>query len=241
MGRKRGVNAFLDWLFPPRCPICDKIIKNDEKICTNCKKELKWIKEPKCFRCGKPVEEEQEYCYDCRKQEFHYQQGFSLWLYEGAAKQSVTAFKYKGRQEYAAFYGEELVRAYGKKLKDLNINVIIPVPIHKERERLRGYNQAELIARELSKALQIPLEAKALLRVRSTKPQKQLNYKERQRNLEKAFQCKPIPCKKRKLGNVLLVDDIYTTGSTIEACTKSLLAAGAVKVYFITLCIGNGL
>lgn len=240
MERKRGIDILLDWFFPRRCPVCDRVLKNKEKICRKCQNELKWIKGPRCFRCGKPVEEETEYCYDCSHGDFHYIKGYSLWIYEGAAKQSVAAFKYKGRQEYASFYGEELMKAYGEQLKKLQLDTIIPVPVHREKRRLRGYNQAELIARELSQALQVPMETRALLRVRFTKPQKGLNHKERQKNLKKAFQFYSEHCEKRRLGRVLLVDDIYTTGSTIEACTRSLLAAGAREVYFITLCIGNG-
>lgn len=241
MDLKKEIAIFLDLFFPPRCPICDGVLKKQEKVCTKCKKELKWVREPSCFRCGKPVAtREQEYCRDCRSQSFHYVRGYPLWLYEGAAKRSMAAFKYKGRQEYAGFYGEALMERYGKELRRLGFDTIIPVPVHKEKQRLRGYNQAELLAREIGKALKLPVEAEALLRVRSTKPQKGLNQKERQKNLERAFQCNPRHGKDKPLGRVLLVDDIYTTGSTIEACTRALLQAGAKEVYFITLCIGKG-
>lgn len=239
MGRRRGIDFLLDCFFPRRCPVCDCVLKSGEKICRKCENELKWIKGPRCFRCGKPVEEETEYCYDCSREEFHYIRGFSLWLYEGAAKKSVAAFKYKGRQEYAAFYGEELKKTYGEVLKRLRFDRIIPVPVHREKKRLRGYNQAELIARELSGILQVPMEEKALIRIRSTKPQKGLSPREREKNLRKAFRFDPERCRGGRPGRVLLVDDIYTTGSTIEACTISLLAAGVKEVYFITLCIGR--
>lgn len=229
----------LDLFFPPRCPICDAALKKGEKVCRKCKKELKYIKGPRCFRCGKPVADaEQEYCRDCAGRDFHYIKGYSLWIYEGAAKKSVAAFKYKGRQEYASFYAEEFLKAYGKELKRLCLDTIIPVPVHKEKKRLRGYNQAELLAKELGKALKIPVETRALLRTRATKPQKGLSHRERQKNLEKAFQCYPENCRKTLLKKVLLVDDIYTTGSTIEACARSLMEAGAEAVYFAALCTG---
>lgn len=241
MGIKTGITIFFDLFFPPRCPVCDKILKKQEKICTKCKKELKWVKEPRCFKCGKPIEvQEQEYCKDCAGSSFHYIRGFALWIYEGAARKSIAAFKYRGRREYVSFYGEELMRAYGKELKRLCFDAVVPVPVYKEKERLRGYNQAELLAKEIGKALNVPVKTKALLRVRSTKPQKGLDYKERQKNLEGAIQFFPDDCKGGMLGRILLVDDIYTTGSTIEACTKSLLQAGAGEVYFITLCTGKG-
>lgn len=240
MGIEKGVNAFLDLFFPPRCPVCDRVQKKEEKICRNCKKELKWIKEPKCLKCGKPIEEiEQEYCGDCLREKFHYVRGYALWLYQGGARKSVAAFKYKGRQEYASFYGEEFMRVYGEQLRRHFFDVIVPVPVYREKKRIRGYNQAELFAWELAKGLGVPMESRALVRTRATRPQKGLSQKQRQENLKKAFRFCPEYNKKAKLGRVLLVDDIYTTGSTIEACTKVLLEAGAAQVYFAALCIGK--
>lgn len=240
MGIKKGIGIFLDLFFPPRCPVCDEVLKKGEKICRKCKNELKWVGEPRCFQCGKPLlEEEQEYCSDCIKHRFHYTRGYALWVYEGAARRSVAAFKYKGRQEYASFYGEEFMRVYGRELKRLSFDTVVPVPVHREKKRQRGYNQAELFAKELAGYLKVPMEAEALVRVRFTRPQKGLSHKERQKNLEKAFQVAPRYRRKEKLGRVLLVDDIYTTGSTAEACTQMLLQAGAKEVYFAALCIGK--
>jgi ComF family protein len=234
-------DVLLDLFFPPRCPVCDKVLKKSEKICRNCKKELKWVKDPVCLRCGKPLEETtKEYCHDCDGRDFHYKRGYALWVYEGGAKRSVGAFKYKGRQEYKRFYGQMLCDVYGKELRRIGITTIVPVPVHKERKRLRGYNQAELIAVELGERLGLPVEVKGLKRVRATKPQKGLGLKAREENLRRAFACDRRSFWGKDLKKVLLVDDIYTTGSTIEACAKCLLEAGAKEVYFITLCIGNG-
>lgn len=235
-----GLSFLLDLFFPPRCPVCDGILKKGEKVCRNCKKELNYIHEPRCYRCGKPVfSEEQEYCSDCAGRAVHYIRGYSLWLYEGAAKKSVTAFKYKGRQEYVAFYAEELLRVYGKWMESLCLDALIPVPVYKERKRLRGYNQAELLAKELGRRLNLPVESRVLVRNRPTKPQNGLSQRERQKNLEKAFDCYPEYSKRGRLKKVLLVDDIYTTGSTMEACAKSLSKAGVKEIYFVTLCTGK--
>ena len=114
---------------------------------------------------------------------------------------------------------------------------MIPIPIHKRKLEKRGYNQAELLADALGKKLDIPVERELLARVVNTEPQKSLDPEHREQNLKKAFQCteKSVSYKK-----VLLVDDIYTTGATIEACTKSLHAAGIPDVYYTSVAIGTG-
>ena len=114
---------------------------------------------------------------------------------------------------------------------------MIPVPIHKRKLEKRGYNQAELLATALGKKLDIPVERELLARVVNTEPQKSLDPEHREQNLKKAFQCieKSVSYKK-----ALLVDDIYTTGATIEACTKGLHAAGIPDVYYTSVAIGTG-
>ena len=116
-------------------------------------------------------------------------------------------------------------------------DALIPVPIHKARLAFRGFNQAELLARGLSKEFQIPVRNDLVYRVKKTTPQKELNDKERKNNLKSAFHVKPnaIECK-----TVVLVDDIYTTGSTMDALAKALKANGVEQVYFVCLAIGRG-
>ena len=133
-----------------------------------------------------------------------------------------------------------MVALYRSILQALQIDVIIPVPIYKQRRRERGFNQAELLAKELGKQLGLPVCTDYLLRIKKTKPQKELNAKERKKNLQQAFSCN----KKRKKEaitwkRILLVDDIYTTGSTLDACATVLSLSGAKKVYGICVCIGK--
>lgn len=173
--------------------------------------------------------------------EFHYVRGYSLWIYDSIMKESMAAFKYKGRKEYAAYYVDELISYLGDEIQCINPDVIIPIPIHPSRRRDRGYNQTELLAEELGKRMHIMVRSDILIRTVKTRPQKELSNVERMKNLERAFSIQKdcgspaIPYHK-----VLLIDDIYTTGSTIEACTKVLLAAGVGEIYFVTLCIGQG-
>lgn len=152
-------------------------------------------------------------------------------------KQSIYRFKYRNKREYADVYAAEIARECGIVINMWEPDVIIPVPIHKERYRQRGYNQAGLIACSLSKKLHIPVDENYIIRVKKTTPMKELNNIERVKNLQNAFQ---IYYNGIRYNKVLIVDDIYTTGATIDACAKCLKEYGTDNVYAITLCIGNG-
>jgi len=176
-----------------------------------------------------------EYCADCTRHKYTYNYGKALWVYNQASSQSIFAYKYKGRREYAEFYSEELLKVHGQWIYSLKPDVIIPVPLNRKKQQKRGFNQAELVGKNISMALKIPMDTNLLIRNRLTAPQKELSPRERLKNLEKAFS---INNKSQKAYNrVLLIDDIYTTGSTIEACAKVL---SANEIYFICLCIGQG-
>ena len=116
-------------------------------------------------------------------------------------------------------------------------DALIPVPLHKSRMRKRGFNQAALVAERMGERLGIPVEEKLLIRVKKTSPQKELNDSARRENLKNAFQ---LCGNDVKLKRVVLIDDIYTTGSTLDAAAAALLAAGVEKVYFLSICIGRG-
>ena len=135
------------------------------------------------------------------------------------------------------FYANEIVRRHGKALLGLGIDTMIPIPVHKKKLQKRGYNQAEVLAQRLGKDLHIATYPRYLQRVVDTNPQKELNDKERMKNLKSAFK---IGENKIKLKRVLLVDDIYTSGATIEACTKALLENGTEMVYYTSVAIGRG-
>lgn len=152
-------------------------------------------------------------------------------------KNSVGAFKYKGRQEYAEFYGKELARAYQKQLKRWDAEVLVPVPVHKSRYRKRGYNQAALIARSIAEQTGLFADEKLLARTKKTTAQKELSTKERIKNLQGAFQLEKSVVQYKK---IILVDDIYTTGSTADACADVLRKGGAEQIYLLCLCIGSG-
>lgn len=238
------LQTILDMLYPVRCPVCGDIVRpKDARICSPCEEKLQIISEPRCKKCSKPIERDQnEYCNDCERKDYHFEQGYSLWVYDLAMKKSISDFKYYNKKEYAKYYIEQITKAYGKSIKKLALDLIVPVPLHKSKYRERGYNQAEILANGIGKELDIPVLPHLLIRNKKTLPQKQLSDKERLKNLQEAFIFNDIVAREypKRLKRLLLVDDIYTTGSTIEACTNVLMRHGVDKVYFITLCIGKG-
>lgn len=226
-------------IFPRRCPICDKVLEfNGKLICSKCREKLTYIEEPRCKKCGKQlIKMEDEYCYDCKIRKHLYKEGAVPFMHIGDIKKSIYKIKYCNKREYIDFYAGELIKLYKDIIKEWDCDALVPVPLHKSRRLKRGYNQAKLIAERCSDGLGIPVRDDVIIRCRKTKPQKELNDSERKKNLEKAFKIRRNVV---KLTKVILVDDIYTTGSTIDACTDILLKAGVDEVYYIALSIGTG-
>lgn len=232
-GRGTGL---LDLLYPHVCPFCGRVAV--EEVCDICREELEYIGEPRCMCCGKPIrQKDQEYCYDCGRHPHIYERGCALWVHRGGVQKAVYQFKYHNRRIYSRFFGRELLSRYGRAVHGWNITTIIPIPLSRKRRRRRGFNQAGLLAWELGRGLGIPVDAEHLVRVRDTSPQKQMDVRGRSANLRNAFAWKG---KERIRGNVLLVDDIYTTGNTIDAAARVLKKNGAGKIYFLTISIGQG-
>lgn len=188
------------------------------------------------MKCGKKLYEEGEYCEDCKKMAHVYERGRALYEYAGVAP-SIYRMKYGGRQEYAEFFGEEMAKYLGDFVKKINPDGIVPIPLHRKRFRHRGYNQAMLLAKSLGKQLKLPVYGKILVRVKNTAPLKLQNPSERQNNLKKAF---IMTQNDVKLKTILVVDDIYTTGSTIDEAARVFMENGVEKVYFVTLACGAG-
>ena len=196
------------------------------------------MKEPRCLKCGKHLgDEREEYCKGCRVAAHKFDQGRGLFEYPSMAR-SMYRFKYAGRKEYARFYGEQIVKKLGKTIRGWRPDALVPVPVHAARKRERGYNQAEALAGEIGRRMGIPVDFRLIKRVKKTLPQKLLDDRERQNNLKRAFK---IARNDVKLKRVVIIDDIYTTGSTIDACALELKRAGVEKVYFIAIAIGKEL
>jgi len=224
-------------LYPPRCPVCDKVTKLwDKGICEECLKSIRYVKPPRCLKCGKHIEDEAaEYCGDCEKRDHYFTEGRALFHYKDVAR-SIHRFKYKGRREYALVYGKEMAYYLGDYIRSWTPQALIPIPLYRKKERRRGYNQATLLAQVLGAELGIPVCSGLVKRIRNTTPLKQLNPEERLNNLKKAFILEENGV---KLKRVIIVDDIYTTGSTLDAVAKLLKEWGVEEIFFVTLAIGE--
>ena len=234
-------NYIVDFFYPRRCVVCDELLEIGSTICSECRKKIILIEEPMCKKCGKEVKLDDELCFDCKKKEHAFIEGHGLYRYNKHMKESIVRFKYNARGEYAKFYADSIVEYYGDYIRDKKIDVIIPVPIHKNRLQKRGYNQAELIAKNVGKQLGIPVLSKALERVVDTTPQKELDNVKRGLNLMDAIRINNKSHIPDYVNNILLIDDIYTTGTTMDVCSKVLKNSNKnYNIYFISVAIGNG-
>lgn len=236
---QHGLNAVLTLFYPRRCPLCDGILLPKEAwLCKMCGEGLSPILSDRCKKCGKPLpDRETEYCRDCLNVRHAFEEGFAAFPYSGKIQGSLLRFKQGGRKEYAPFYARAIYLS-GQAFLDRNHpEVIIPIPMDPVRRRQRGYNQAELLADQLSLLTGIPLDRKLLgKKYRPGKAQKLLNHAQRRKNLQKSYR---IRGRNPGYQRVLLVDDIFTTGSTIDAAALLLKKAGVKQVWFCTVAIGR--
>lgn len=229
----------LDYVFPPRCAVCNGVMLHlRDGVCEECRDKITFVEDPLCLKCGKPIDDPgAEFCTDCENKVHYYREGRGVLLYDEYMSKSIYAFKYNGKREYACFYAKLIYGRLKNKIKMWDCEALVPVPVHKSKLKKRGYNQAAILAEELSKLCKIPVREDLISREKSTIVQKNLSAKDRENNLKKAF---IIRKNSVKLRSVAIVDDIYTTGSTIDAVAAKLHEAGVENVYFITLCIGRG-
>jgi ComF family protein len=201
-------------------------------------RRLNFVGSPCCIRCGREIDDvEAEYCNDCGTRSRSYIKGFPAVEYDAEITPCMMAFKYGGKSGYADFLASLIIKRQGQAILDIAPDVLIPVPVHRERLKKRGYNQAELLAKSLSTYLGIPYDSKLLIREKNTRALKALNGEEREQNLKNAFNS---ASKSVEYSRVLLVDDIYTTGATIEGCTCVLKKLGLQEIFYTSVCIGKG-
>ena len=223
-------------LFPRRSPICDEVISSKEYICKKCEDIPRIVPMPRCVKCSKHVARSGILCPDCEREKKSFVKGIALYEYD-SVKESIHALKDSAKFDNATFFADMIYKHLGDILKSFNAEAIVPIPLHKDKFKKRGFNQSLLIANELSKQLNIPVRDDILIRVEKTKDQKTMTHSERQNNLVGAFH---MPQNDVKLDTVLVLDDVYTTGATMEEATRTLMRGGVNKVYFIAAAIGIG-
>ncbi len=230
-----------NYIYPRRCPICMDIL-DDQKglIHWSCYQKIQSVKQPYCYRCGKPIERpEQEFCFDCSRRAHVFDRGFSLVEYDALTSPSIMAIKYKNKREFVEFYGRLAKKHYGDMLKGMSIDAVVPVPISRRKRRIRGYNQARILADEIASWLGVPVNEEMLLRKKDTAPLKKLSPEDRRKELLSCFSWNEKHYQGEK--TVLLVDDIYTSGATADACAGMLKKHGVERVFLLTIAIGKGM
>ncbi|MDD6435232.1 MAG: ComF family protein [Clostridiales bacterium] len=225
-------------LYPGRCPVCHEVVGVTEgMIHRQCRYELPVITGARCCSCSRKMADPFGIlCGNCRKLSPEYEENYGVFYHNDLMSQVIFEYKYVNHREYGEFFAKEIAARAGKKIRDWNPEVILPVPSYKDRTKKRGYNQAEVLARLLSEELGIPFSNKLLFRIRSTVAQKNLGRHERFDNLRRSFFAEEEAGRYKK---VLLVDDIYTTGSTINSCALALKKKGVSKIYSVTVSVGS--
>ena len=238
-----------NFIFPSRCIICDTVLPygndlNNKYLCDNCKLKLEFVHEPTCKKCGAMIDDENEaYCTRCENNiSKYYEYGFGLLRYNEFVKESLHKVKYNGRKEYLDFYGRCIAQFFVKKFKEINPEYLVPVPIHKSRLIKRNYNQASVLAHAISSELNeygisVPVNDQLVFRVKNTKVLNKLDKIDRTSELSEAFKTSDLS----NIDSVVLVDDIYTTGATINEISKVLKKAGVSHVYFAVISVLDNL
>ncbi|MBQ7884585.1 MAG: ComF family protein [Clostridia bacterium] len=223
---------FKNLMFPRgfSCICCShEIFEDDKHICDECYNNLAFLKGNLCNRCCEPTGLD-FLCNRCSSRELYFEKVVSPFEFDGFVKNAIHGLKYSNKTFYAEFLSEYMAKAYVD--HKLTCDIVVPVPLCRKRLKQRGYNQAELLAKGFCKKLNLPLLVNVLVRVKQTPTQVSLNISERLKNMKDAFSVTSNDQIKGK--TVLVIDDVFTTGATIAECSKTLLHAGAKRVYAVT-------
>jgi ComF family protein len=224
-------NGVLDLVYPPFCLVCKE--PGDLYLCEDCRQEIVLIEPPYCRTCGAPCGPDEYLCADCREREYEFECARSAGIYDGALRQAIHALKYDFHAVMADPLAELMVRAFPNTYLARRVDVAVPIPIHHSRLLDRGFNQSEELARRFCKGVRLRLEPNALVKRRKTRHQVDLPQDERATNLEGAF---AVAAPERIAGRrVLVIDDVFTTGATLNEAARVLRAAGAASVCAYTL------
>lgn len=234
---KQFFSALLDVFLPPICHICHSFIPNSGKlhICPVCLAGLKPVLSPFCPVCGIPFPGAggDHLCGACLGSLPAFDRAVAAFHYEGAIRELIHAFKYNQKSRLRYPLALLTLDGLGDLVKGHEPHLIIPVPLHRSKLRQRGYNQAVLLGQVLSRQLALPMLTDALIRTRRTEPQIELSGAERRLNVKGAFTVKKTALIEER--RILLLDDVMTTGSTLDECAKELKKAGASSVIAVTI------
>jgi len=231
------IERCLQFLLPPQCHCCEKFLEEGQQgICPDCLSKIRWIEPPLCTLCGVPFlssEVENHPCGACLTRGKYFTMARAVGYYEGPLREAIHRWKYEEKSYLTLFFGEKLAEGFCRYWDPQSFDLIIPVPLHSKRLRERGFNQALLLVKELSRRTQIPYSKRLLQKRILTPPQVNLSGGEREKGVRGSFHIQRDEEIEGK--SILLVDDVYTTGATVNECSKVLLKAGAERVDVLTI------
>ena len=231
------VKGLIDLIFPPLCAFCGIPLAEDDEgeICPGCLRTIRFASPPICPKCGLPFPMEageDHFCGVCIQKQWHFGSARALGLYEGTMREAIHLLKYGGK----AFLAKPLVGLLDRGYPFIDYgsyDLLVPVPLHPKRLRERGFNQALLLGRAIGRREGVSCTGFVLKKARWSTPQIHLSPKEREANVKGSF---AVADRGRVRGKrVLLIDDVMTTGSTVNECARELLKAGAKEVDIFTL------
>ncbi|HEX3797230.1 MAG TPA: ComF family protein [Verrucomicrobiae bacterium] len=234
-------DAALGLLYPETCQICnhERAKPAEGFVCPPCWKKIHFIRPPFCDRCGLPFQgaiTTKFECANCREMDLHFSYARSAVVANAFLLEIIHRYKYQRALWFEPFLADLLIREAAPVLAKNPYDLIIPVPLHPAKQREREFNQAGRLATRLSRATQIPLNAKLLRRVKPTQTQTHFTRSERAKNMQDAFALRVgEPVNGRR---IVILDDVFTTGATTSACAKVLLSAGAAEVSVWTVARG---
>ncbi len=235
---KEILSGIADLVFPPRCVTCGVLLEKRTPLpfCPACAGGIRLIRSPLCSRCGLPFlepEGEDHPCGECLAAERPYAVARAVGYYEETLLRAIHLFKYRGKTGIGEVLGKMMADFAGGRWEMGAFDRILPVPLHPKRLRERGFNQSVILACEISKRFAVPLDPRSLERRVPTAPQVGLGREERSANVRGAF---AVGSPERIDGKrILLVDDVFTTGSTLGECSAVLLRAGAEGIAVLTM------
>lgn len=236
------LEKILDVIFPSSlyCISCGSMIdaSRDYALCDSCMEAFHWVGLKTCGKCGKILQDDyrHELCYDCRNFERKFDRGFTCVQYGLLERGVLMDYKYRGKSYIGRKLGEILFDRM--EAEDIEYDLVVPVPMYIKNRNIRGYNQAQIMAAVLASRKGVPCASELLVRTRETAPMKGLGSVERYENLKNVFAVSGKNHYTVSGKRILLVDDIFTTGSTLDACSEVLKDAGAEKVYVLTFASG---
>ena len=238
---RSALDALVSVLFPAACRICGQALANASRIpiCEACLRGFDRIAQPMCLCCGRPFvspvasQAAQPLCRLCRLSFYAFDRARSFAVYDNVLSEAILLLKYEEVKPLGGWFASRLAEIVLSAAGEWPVDVVVPVPLHIDRRRERGYNQAELIARPLAKRLNLTLEPRMLVRVKPRPARLVLSRSEHWRSVRGAY-ATPAGLKVDNL-RILLVDDVLTTGATLDACSRILKKAGAASVFGLTV------